>query len=98
MPWPMTMIFMLFSSSDCVGGANRRSSVTGQAYGDGTASRKQHQGCEDHQGLLNVARALHQESGSDRPHIAAGADDAGHAAPRPVVDKWHQRVSAAAGH
>jgi len=31
---------------------------------------------------LNVADALHQEASRDRAHVAAGADDASHAAQR----------------
>ena len=49
-------------------------------------------------GLLHVAGAFHQEASSDRAHIAASADDAGHTAQGTLVDERHHGVGRAAGH
>nr|GEU28124.1 hypothetical protein [Tanacetum cinerariifolium] len=53
---------------------------------------------EDAERLLHVAHAFHQEARRHGAHVAAGADDAGHAAQCAPVDERHHGVRRAAGH
>src|SRR5258708_37480032 len=108
MPWPMTTIFMIRTLSICNAVVGTQCICTQhsflclmlgtEAHRECAQRRQRNQHAEHGERLLDVAKALHEETRCHGTHVAARADNPRHAAQRPAIDERHECVGRATGH